>query len=281
MSNSPKDDPVLVRLRRALDEMYGRDVERVVLFGSRARGDARPDSDYDVAVFLRGMADRFAEAYRLADLGTDILADTGAFVHAMPVPRRLVRRAHAAHARAPAGRRRPVRPETAAFLDAGTMLGVGLAEDAGRAAYLAGLHAAQALLFERTGRAFKKHASVRGEFGRLARDDPRFDAELRAFLGRAYVLKAVADYETGPGPKVSPELAGRAVETTERLRVRDGGAPRRGQPGMSPGCTTGEPAGSGCPRRPTRISRHPQRRMIGAGAAIAAQSACPDQIIGL
>ena len=84
MSNSPKDDPVLVRLRRALDEMYGRDVERVVLFGSRARGDAQPDSDYDVAVFLRGMADRFTEAYRLADLGTDILADTGAFVHAMP-----------------------------------------------------------------------------------------------------------------------------------------------------------------------------------------------------
>jgi len=118
-----------------------------------------------------------------------------------------------------------VRPETAAFLDtareqlgrAGTMLGVGLAEDAGRAAYLAGLHAAQALLFERTGRAFKKHASVRGEFGRLARDDPRFDAELRAFLGRAYVLKAVADYETGPGSKVSLELAGRAVETAERF----------------------------------------------------------------
>ena len=118
-----------------------------------------------------------------------------------------------------------MRPETAAFLDtareqlgrAGTMLGVGLAEDAGRAAYLAGLHAAQALLFERTGRAFKKHASVRGEFGRLARDDPHFDAELRAFLGRAYVLKAVADYETGPGPKVSPELAGRAVETAERF----------------------------------------------------------------
>jgi predicted nucleotidyltransferase len=64
--------------------MYGKQIERVVLFGSRARGDALPDSDYDVAVFLRDMSDRFAELYRLADLSTDILGDTGEFVHAMP-----------------------------------------------------------------------------------------------------------------------------------------------------------------------------------------------------
>jgi len=32
-----------------------RSVERVVLYGSRARGDAGPDSDYDAAVFLREM----------------------------------------------------------------------------------------------------------------------------------------------------------------------------------------------------------------------------------
>jgi predicted nucleotidyltransferase len=50
----------------------------------RARGDAREDSDYDVAVFLRDMDDRFAEMDRLADLGTSILDETGAFIHAMP-----------------------------------------------------------------------------------------------------------------------------------------------------------------------------------------------------
>jgi predicted nucleotidyltransferase len=77
-------DPVLARFRAALDDLYGDQIERVVLFGSRARGDARPDSDYDVAVFLRDMPDRFAELYRLADLSTDILGDTGEFVHAMP-----------------------------------------------------------------------------------------------------------------------------------------------------------------------------------------------------
>lgn len=55
-----------------------------MLFGSRARGDAHADSDYDVAVFLRVMADRFVEMNRLADRSTDIIGETGEFVHAMP-----------------------------------------------------------------------------------------------------------------------------------------------------------------------------------------------------
>jgi predicted nucleotidyltransferase len=49
-------NPVLKRFRAAVTEIYGDRVERVVLFGSRARGDAREDSDYDVAVFLRDYA---------------------------------------------------------------------------------------------------------------------------------------------------------------------------------------------------------------------------------
>ncbi len=77
------DDPILKRFRAALDEMYGDRLERVVLFGSRARGDARDESDYDVAVFLRDMPDRWQELDRLADLSTAILNETGEFVHAM------------------------------------------------------------------------------------------------------------------------------------------------------------------------------------------------------
>ncbi len=77
------DDPVLKRFRAALDELYGDRVERVVLFGSRARGDALADSDYDIAVFLRDLNDRWPELNRLADLSTDILYETGEFIHAM------------------------------------------------------------------------------------------------------------------------------------------------------------------------------------------------------
>ncbi len=78
------NDPVLVRFRRALDEMYGNRLDRVVLFGSRARGDARPDSDYDVAVFLKSLPDRWAELDRLARLRVEMIDETGAFFDAKP-----------------------------------------------------------------------------------------------------------------------------------------------------------------------------------------------------
>ncbi|HXY58942.1 MAG TPA: HEPN domain-containing protein [Methylocystis sp.] len=90
-------------------------------------------------------------------------------------------------------------------------------DEAGRAAYLAGFHAAQALLFETHNRVFKTHKGVRAEFLRLTKTDPRVDGELRAFLGRAYDLKAIADYETGPGSKVSAESARAALKTARRF----------------------------------------------------------------
>ena len=86
MTETSQNDPVLKRFRAAVGEIYGDRVERVVLFGSRARGDAQPESDYDVAVFLRDMTDRPTEMNRLADLATDILYDGGPFIHAMPYP---------------------------------------------------------------------------------------------------------------------------------------------------------------------------------------------------
>jgi predicted nucleotidyltransferase len=79
-------DPILDRFRAALGALYGDRLERAVLFGSRARGDAHPDSDYDVAVFLRDLTDRWSEARRLSAIETDILAETGAFIHSMPYP---------------------------------------------------------------------------------------------------------------------------------------------------------------------------------------------------
>lgn len=77
-------DPVLRKFRAALDEVYGERIERVVLYGSRARGDARPDSDYDVAVFLTDLTDRWNEIDRIVEIETDILWETGAVINALP-----------------------------------------------------------------------------------------------------------------------------------------------------------------------------------------------------
>lgn len=79
-------DPVLMRFRAALDEVFGGRLKRAVLFGSRARGEARPESDYDVVVFLEPMEDRWVEFDRLADLRLRFLDETGAFFEALPFP---------------------------------------------------------------------------------------------------------------------------------------------------------------------------------------------------
>jgi uncharacterized protein len=75
---------VLQSLRSALDGLYGQRIERVVLYGSRARGDARADSDYDIAVFLNDMPDRWAEIDRLVAIEDRMLDETGAVINALP-----------------------------------------------------------------------------------------------------------------------------------------------------------------------------------------------------
>lgn len=116
-------------------------------------------------------------------------------------------------------------PEADRFLEqarrlltrADTMPGVGLNEDAGRNAYLAAFHAAQALIFERTAKLFKTHNGVQAEFLRPTKDAPRVDAELRTFLSRAYDLKTIADDETGPRSELTAERAAEAVATSRRF----------------------------------------------------------------
>ena len=86
MSDSLLEDPVLIRFRAALEALYGERLERVVLFGSRARGDGQTESDYDIAVFLRDGIELLEESRALAELETDILFDTGAVITTLPFP---------------------------------------------------------------------------------------------------------------------------------------------------------------------------------------------------
>jgi uncharacterized protein (UPF0332 family) len=90
-------------------------------------------------------------------------------------------------------------------------------DEAGRAAYLAGFHAAQAFIFESTGKAARRHGGVQRQFACLVKDDPRFDVELRAFLPRAYNFKAIADYQTGPGSQVSAASARETIAMARRF----------------------------------------------------------------
>ena len=84
MASQISSDAVLSRFRAALAEAYGDRLERAVLYGSRARGDHRPDSDYDIAVFIKDPGGFMEESTQLAEVTTNILLDTGAVISATP-----------------------------------------------------------------------------------------------------------------------------------------------------------------------------------------------------
>jgi uncharacterized protein (UPF0332 family) len=117
-----------------------------------------------------------------------------------------------------------VTPEAGHFLrkarqclsNATTILSVSIPDVAAREAYLAGYHAAEAFIFERTGKTLKTHKGVRSEFARLARTDAVL-REFTSFLARAYELKSIADYGIDPDIHVSVDDANAAYDIANRF----------------------------------------------------------------
>jgi uncharacterized protein (UPF0332 family) len=118
-----------------------------------------------------------------------------------------------------------VSPEAKGHLDkawqclsrARTILAAEIGEDAGRNAYLAAFHAAQALIGERTGKDAKTHRGVHTQFARLTRNEPRLGPELRQFLPQSYDMKSIADYGLGPDTDVPLERASEAIDIAEQF----------------------------------------------------------------
>lgn len=74
-------------VRRFLALIAGRyDMAGAIVFGSRARGTHRPDSDADVAVLLSGEHQRFLTTkLAMADVAFDVLLETGINISPLPV----------------------------------------------------------------------------------------------------------------------------------------------------------------------------------------------------
>jgi uncharacterized protein (UPF0332 family) len=96
------------------------------------------------------------------------------------------------------------------------ILDAGVGEDAGRDAYLAAFHAAQALILARSGRVVKTHRCVQRVVSQLARSEAEL-REFSRFLSQAYNLKDIADYELGPGATVPLDRASAAIDMAERF----------------------------------------------------------------
>jgi uncharacterized protein (UPF0332 family) len=96
------------------------------------------------------------------------------------------------------------------------ILGAGVGEDAGRDAYLAAFHTAQALILARSGKVVRTHRGVHRLFSQLAKTEPRL-GEFSRFLSQAYNLKDIADYELGPTAAVPLDRASAAIDLAERF----------------------------------------------------------------
>lgn len=73
--------------RAFLKRIEGRfSVVEGILYGSRARGDHKPDSDADLAVVLSGArGDRVAASLDMAGLAFDVMMETGILVQGLPL----------------------------------------------------------------------------------------------------------------------------------------------------------------------------------------------------
>jgi predicted nucleotidyltransferase len=61
-------------------------VDSAIVYGSRARGTHRPDSDADLAVLLKGEHQRFMTTkLAMADVAFDVMLDTGVLVSPLPI----------------------------------------------------------------------------------------------------------------------------------------------------------------------------------------------------
>ena len=71
---------IAVKAKESLEQIYGKRLRGIYLYGSAARGQLRPDSDIDIAIVLDDIKDRFAEYERTSKLGSKLSLDDDTLV---------------------------------------------------------------------------------------------------------------------------------------------------------------------------------------------------------
>jgi len=213
------NDPKLAQIASALREQFGARLVSALLFGSRARGDHGPDSDYDIAVFLEGyehtrdseILERVREklgedvfTFQFWPFDHDGLAERTTLMfnirnEGVPLPGLEWPSVMAPPIAPDEG---SMKPETRNLLakaelrleKAITILRAGVADSAGREAYVAALFAARALIFEERNVAPKTHDGSKTLFNDIAVRTHRLSDDLSTVLTDGYNIKFIVDY---------------------------------------------------------------------------------------
>lgn len=82
LASHARSDAVLSQITHRLAERLGDRLEQLVLFGSRARGDHRPDSDYDCLALVDAVTPEIEDA--IDEIGGELLVQRGAVVSIFP-----------------------------------------------------------------------------------------------------------------------------------------------------------------------------------------------------
>lgn len=69
---SEKLQPLLIKLRNYLLELYGDRLDKTILFGSQARGEATENSDIDILIVLKGQVNCGEEIKRTGQFISDL-----------------------------------------------------------------------------------------------------------------------------------------------------------------------------------------------------------------
>jgi uncharacterized protein (UPF0332 family)/predicted nucleotidyltransferase len=233
-------DPKLSRIASALRDAFGARLASALLLGSRARGDHRPDSDYDIAVFLDNFArerdretlDKAREALgedawtlQLWPFASDGLAERTTLTfnirnEATPLPGFEWPTIIAPPIMPDEG---SMEPETKVLLDsarqsltaARSLNAKGFPKHAAREAHQGALRAARALIFEERNSAPTTHRGTNTLFSEIAVRTGRVPDELFGALTGGLDLRMDLDYE--PIPKTTDQQAVDYLDRAERF----------------------------------------------------------------